>query len=414
MALDSGTQWRTRSARKGDGVADPAELKKSPEDPGPPAEPESDIDSQEPSDASAATGGGTADASPDEAQTKELSASSRTDGSPLGAARKRLPLASGIAGGLAAGAVGFLVAFSLPYLTSQPNKLEQALAGVEIVAADLAALEGQLAELRGLIRPPPDLSALERDIAALEGKLSELDPEIGEMQTTTSGELSDLGSRLAALLRRVESLEKSSGGMSLSQSAETEEQLTRFRRQLDQFVADAEARIANVEARALKAGAASVAGNRLAIARLRAAVEAGAPYFDVISTMEDVPSELADHARTGMPTLLALQQEFPGAARASLAAPRNYTDEGTIGDRVVAFLRQATNARSLAPREGDSADAILSRAEARVAEGDLSAALEELDSLPRAARPAMADWIAKAEFRLAVLGAIDVLAGGMN
>ncbi|MYK33225.1 MAG: hypothetical protein F4051_16420, partial [Boseongicola sp. SB0670_bin_30] len=206
-----------------------------------------------------------------------------------------------------------------------------------------------------------------------------------------------------------------------SQAVQTEEQLTRFRGQLDQLVADAEARIADAEAKiagfetsALEAGGASAAGNRFAIARLRAAVETGAPYSDVISTMEGVPPELADHARTGIPTLHALRQEFPSAARAALAASRSISGEGTVGDRIVTFLRHATNARSLTPREGDSADAILSRAEAHVAEGDLPAALAELDSLPGAPRAAIAGWVAKAEFRLAVLGAIDVLAGGMN
>ncbi|MDE0209148.1 MAG: mitofilin family membrane protein [Boseongicola sp.] len=395
-------------------MADPSESTKTSENPESSAEPASVTAPQEPSDATAAASGGAPDADPDETQAEELSTSGRTPGHLFGASRQRFSLASGIVGGLAGGALGILAAVSLPYLTGQPNKAEQALSGVELAAADMARLQEQLAELREVMPPQPDLSALEGAIAALEGKVSELDPEITEMQATTSDELSDLDARLATLFRRVEALEISSGDASLSQAAETEEQLARFKTQLDQFVADAEARIADLETRALEAGDASSAGNRFAIARLRAVVETGAPYFDVISTMEDVPSELADHARSGIPTLLMLQQEFPGAARASLAVSRSYAGDGTIRDRIVTFLRQATNARSLTPREGDSADAVLSRAEASVAEGDLLAALAELETLPHAARLAMADWIAKAEFRLAVLGAIDVLAGGMN
>ncbi len=395
-------------------MADPEESAKTSENPESSDEPESVTAPKEPSDATASASGGADGADSDEPQAKELSTSSRAPGNSFGASRQRLALFSGIVGGLAGGALGILAAISLPYLTGQPNKAEQALSGVELAAADMARLQEQLAELREMIPPEADLSVLEGDIAALEGKVSELDPKITEMQTTTSDELSDLDARLAALFRRVEALEISSGDASLSQAAETEEQLDRFKKQLDQFVADAEARIADLETRAIEAGAASPAGNRFAVARLRAVVETGAPYFDVISTMEDVPAELADHARTGIPTLLMLQQEFPGAARASLAASRSYSGDGTIRDRIVTFLRQATNARSLTPREGDSADAILSRAEASVAEGDLLAALAELATLPHAARPAMADWIAKAEFRLAVLGAIDVLAGGMN
>lgn len=402
-------------------MADPETTTKVSDEPGSSGEPEPDPASQEPSDATAATGRGAAGAGLGDAQTEDPSASRRTAGSFFGADRKRLSIASGLAGGLAAGAVGFLAAISLPQLTGQPDKAEQALSGVEAVVAEMSVLKAQLSELRGLVRPPPDLSGLEEGIAALEDKVSELGPEIGEMEATTSDKLSELDSGLAGLFRRVEALEASSGDVSLSQAVQTEEQLTRFRGQLDQLVADAEARIADAEAkiagldaRAVEPGGASAAGNRFAIARLRAAVETGAPYSDVISTMEGVPPELADHARTGIPTLHALRQEFPGAARAALAASRSISGEGTAGDRIVAFLRHATNARSLTPREGDSVDAILSRAEAHVAEGDLPAALAELDSLPRAPRSALAGWVAKAEFRLAVMGAIDALAGGMN
>lgn len=395
-------------------MADPSESTKTSENPESSAEPASVTAPQEPSNATAAAIGEAADADPDQTQAEKLSASGRTPGRFFGTSRRRLSLASAIVGGLAGGALGILAAISLPYLTGQPDKAEQALSGVELAAADMARFQEQLAELREMMPPQPDLSALEGAIAALEGKVSELDPEITEIQATTSDALSDLGARLATLFRRVEALEISSGDASPSQAAETEEQLAQFKAQLDQFVADAEARIADIETRALEAGAASSAGNRFAIARLRAVVETGAPYFDAISTMDDVPSELANHARTGIPTLLMLQQEFPGAARAALATSRSSSGDGTIGDRFVTFLRQATNARSLTPREGDSADAILSRAEASVAEGDLLAALAELETLPRAARPAMSDWIARAEFRLAVLGAIDVLAGGMN
>ncbi|MDE0697941.1 MAG: mitofilin family membrane protein [Boseongicola sp.] len=402
-------------------MADPEIPTKISDEPGASGEPEPDPASQEPSDAAAATGGGAADAGLGDAQAERPSALRRTAGSFFGADRTRLSIASGLVGGLAAGAVGFLVAVSLPQLTGQSDKAEQALSAVEAVVAEMSVLKAQLIELRGLMQPPPDLSGLEDGIAALEDKVSELGPEIGEMEATTSGKLSELGARLAALFGHVEALEASSGDVSLSQAVQTEEQLTRFRGQLDQLVADAEARIADAEAKiagfetsALEAGGASAAGNRFAIARLRAAVETGAPYSDVISTMEGVPPELADHARTGIPTLHALRQEFPSAARAALAASRSISGEGTVGDRIVTFLRHATNARSLTPREGDSADAILSRAEAHVAEGDLPAALAELDSLPGAPRAAIAGWVAKAEFRLAVLGAIDVLAGGMN
>ena len=74
-------------------------------------------------------------------------------------------------------------------------------------------------------------------------------------------------------------------------------------------------------------------------------------------------------------------------------------------DRFTAFLRRQTNARSLAPREGNDPDAILSRAEAALSSGDLPAALTELDALPENARAAMDGWIADASARADALAA---------
>ena len=74
-------------------------------------------------------------------------------------------------------------------------------------------------------------------------------------------------------------------------------------------------------------------------------------------------------------------------------------------DRFAAFLRRQTNARSLAPREGDDADAILSRAEAALSAGDLPTALSELDALPDSARTTMEGWISDAADRAAAVSA---------
>jgi hypothetical protein len=63
-------------------------------------------------------------------------------------------------------------------------------------------------------------------------------------------------------------------------------------------------------------------------------------------------------------------------------------------------LRGQLSVRSVAPREGEDADAVLSRAQAHLAEGQLDAALTEVESLPEPVRAAMADWIAQARTRV--------------
>jgi acyl-CoA synthetase (AMP-forming)/AMP-acid ligase II len=85
-----------------------------------------------------------------------------------------------------------------------------------------------------------------------------------------------------------------------------------------------------------------------------------------------------------------------------------------LGDRVGNFLRSQTGARSLAERQGTDPDAILSRAEARVAQGDVSGALSEIATLAPEGQAAMADWVAAAEARVSAIEAADALAAALG
>jgi hypothetical protein len=82
--------------------------------------------------------------------------------------------------------------------------------------------------------------------------------------------------------------------------------------------------------------------------------------------------------------------------------------------RITAFLRAQTGARSLTPREGNDPDAILSRAEAALREGDLVATLAELDALPAEGAARLAEWRAQAEARLAASQAVAELVASLG
>jgi hypothetical protein len=105
-----------------------------------------------------------------------------------------------------------------------------------------------------------------------------------------------------------------------------------------------------------------------------------------------------------------LIEEFPEVARKALSAVRVTETEGADGtNRIATFFANQLGARSVAPREGDDADAVLSRAEAALRSGDLSAAIAELSSLPDVAQSALADWQNSAETRLEAKTAADAL-----
>lgn len=154
-----------------------------------------------------------------------------------------------------------------------------------------------------------------------------------------------------------------------------------------------------------------------AIADLGAAVQAGDPYAEPLSVMQEnglsVPDVLVANAATGVPSQQSLTETFPALARRALSLAR---DSGAMPaeDGFGGFLRSQLGARSVAPREGDDPDAVLSRAEAAVKAGDLGVALEELTSLPADVRAVFDDWTAQAELRADALSAAARLAQETN
>ena len=99
-----------------------------------------------------------------------------------------------------------------------------------------------------------------------------------------------------------------------------------------------------------------------------------------------------------------MQASFADAARAGLGASLGAGDTG--GSALGNFLRAQTGARSVEPREGGDPDAVLSRADAAVARGDIAAALAEIDVLPEPGRAAMKGWTDQARAWQAASGAV--------
>ncbi len=323
-------------------------------------------------------------------------------------APKRSGLTGGILGGLIAAGLGFALAQVVPggWPIKDTSALEAQLA---TQSAELSALKAQIASLpapdaglatrvAALEAAPADLSSLADRIAALETRLSAIEslPADGSATSVATAEA------LRSLQAEVEAL-KASGGS--GQGA--------------QLASEAEARLKEAEAQAaaLKAQAedlAKAATARAALGRLQAALDSGAPFGAALGDLGAVPEVLKASAEQGLPTLASLQASFPEAARAALdAALRNDMGESWT-DRVGSFLRTQTGARSLTPREGTDPDAILSRAEAAVAGGDLAAALTEISALPEVAQTALAEWRGLAEQRLAGAAAIAALAASIG
>ncbi|OYU20038.1 MAG: hypothetical protein CFE34_02175 [Rhodobacteraceae bacterium PARR1] len=269
--------------------------------------------------------------------------------------------------------------------------------------AQVAALSARLDALPAADASLPDrVTALEQaappDTAALQARLDELAARIDALPAPAAGaapataDLQALRDQIAALQSGAVVSDKAN-----ALAAEAEQRLT-------------EARDAAAALTAATQTATAATLRQAALGRIGAALETGVPYAAALADLGEVPPVLADNAATGLPALTALQASFPYAARRGLEAAITADMGASWTERVTNFLRTQTGARSLTPREGDDPDAILSRAEAALAKGDVAAALAEVATLPDPAKAAMADWTAQADLRQQAVQALTALA----
>lgn len=305
-----------------------------------------------------------------------------------------LPL---VLGGLLAGVMGFAVAtFTAP---AADNTLAGQLAEQ---AAAISSLEQQVATI-----PSTDLTGIVADQDALTSEV-----------TALQAALADISERLAALEALPPAPAASSGV-----AAGVADEMDALRAQIAEMTDAAqieleEARAAADSIEANAAAAARSAAARAALARVQTALESGAPIGAALGDLEEAIGASAPDAllavQDGVPTLGSLQEQFPDVARAALAIARS---EGVSGEETTgfgAFLRNQFDVRSTTPREGNSADAVLSRAEAAMRGGRLADALSEISALPEVARAEMSDWLAQAEARADAIAAVDILSSSIS
>lgn len=318
-----------------------------------------------------------------------------------------------ILGGAIAAVIGFGAARypdQWPFVSSAEDPMAAELSALD---ARLLTLEGQSASQGQALATLQTDDSLATARGEITGEFAQLRTQLEAMNAT----INDLESRL----HTVEKLPQGSG-MEAAAAAATayERELQQMREMLDQELAKISA--AKEDAATLEvsaAEAAKAAGARAALARVLAAIDTGRPYGDALFDLTeqagvDAPAALAAHADTGVITLSALQAAFPSAARAALDASVRAAVAAGEMDRVSAFVRLQLGTRSLEPKDGTDADAILSRAESALKAGQIDAALSELTTLPDAGKPALEGWVADATARKDALAAGDALSQLVN
>lgn len=321
------------------------------------------------------------------------------------------PRSSGLLGPLLGGALAAVGGFALAHfnvlglasthdagfaaLTAQLDQaVKQQADAQQTLGADTAALADRIAALESAPAPvAPDLS-----------RLDSLDQRLSAIESLPS----DGSASTAALTAKIGELERRIAAMPTGGSDPA----------LQQKLDDALARLAEAEtaamARASEAETATQAAARAqALDALTDAVTAGQPYAAELQATGDqtLTEALGPTAESGIPTLAKLQADFPDAARETLRLARDLSSEDGWGDRLVDFLATQTGARPLTPLEGDTPDAILSRAEFALSEGRVADALTELDPLDPAVKVPLDPWIAQAKSHLAAIAALQAARG---
>ncbi|QFS84711.1 Mitochondrial inner membrane protein [Roseivivax sp. THAF40] len=287
----------------------------------------------------------------------------------------------------------------------------------------LDALNGRIDGLESSI-PEIDLTSVESAIATLSARSEELGVQIGDL----SGQLTALQDSANSLGDRVGELEKAPMEAAVSPAAieAYEQEIARLRGEVTATLSDVETQRQEISAMAETAVAAERAAEdramraelRTALATLTADLDAGRPFATALeplaaSDMVTVPEVLSANAADGIATQAELIADYPDSARAALAAARD-TEDAEGGNPLAGFLAEQLGARSVTPRDGDSADAVLSRAEAAVKGGDLETALNEISTLSEPAQAAVADWVTRAETRAAALAATETLSDELD
>jgi hypothetical protein len=293
------------------------------------------------------------------------------------------------------------------------------------LAARLGALEDRLGELGTL---EERLSALEDRPAGPESQGQPLSVTVGdgggqqvrEQVAALETRLDDLNTELAALQARQDELRNSQAGLSEDLDSRIQAVRSDLTGALERETGDVMARLNDIAAQAEAAGEArqgELARNAalvLAMGRLRDAAAGERPFpgaWESVTALGVDPAAypaVAEAAAGGVPAQSSLQERFPDVASRAVVAATTGEDDSLIGGA----LRRVGNVvrvRRTGELEGDSVEAVVARAEARVREGDLRAAVTELEALDGEAAEAVALWKAEAERRIALEAAIDGL-----
>ncbi|SOH94792.1 inner membrane protein [Monaibacterium marinum] len=271
----------------------------------------------------------------------------------------------------------------------------------QVAAADGAPIEQRLAQAETL------LEGLNAEFSALRTDLTGLAAGEGGITGQNAAEIDAFTAALTGLRAELDAVSARTGAQDQridEVAATAERQLRTAREEVAQAEAEAEARVA-------------VASEQADMVELANALDTGTSFegpLGRLAEQTEITAPLPALAASGVTTQAELEARLPNLAHQAIRADIAPGEDDGILSSATSFLRARVSGRSLVEREGDDADAILSRVEARLRRGDLGAALTEAEQLTGAAADTLSPWTADLRARHEALTAYTILADRLD
>jgi len=137
------------------------------------------------------------------------------------------------------------------------------------------------------------------------------------------------------------------------------------------------------------------------------ALSEGKPFWTSLSNITnelnlELSKEMEQNAVVGIKSIDDLRESFPHNARRVLKAIERSNSPETLKNKIILYIKSHVITRSLKPINGNSVNAILSRAEKNLKSGNLEQALVELEPLSKNLKTVMESWLSEAHTNLVV------------
>jgi uroporphyrinogen-III synthase len=285
---------------------------------------------------------------------------------------------------------------------------------VQELTKRLDKLEGEIAALR-TAAPQPSSTAASPDVTALNEKIAALEAQLAALQARPQG--TDAGAAVDTA-----AIEKLGG-----ENAQLRNDLGELKAQLEALNQAVTARGEDAAGVAFVLAVGNL-GSALSTARpfaaeLNAVSELAAADPALSGRVTELTAPVAARASAGVPTLVELRARFAATARAVVDAARQAeapavepTEAPPWYDAPLDWLSLAgdfvtsqVSVRPVGDVAGDDAGARVARAEVRLSENALAAAVAELEGVTGVAAAAAEGWLADARARLAADQAVASL-----